>query len=120
VLLADTSGAVLAKAGVTDGFEAAELVDLLRGGFEAPTALAQQWHEERAFNLIYHEGVRFDLYAANIDAHLFVVMVFDRRQGPTRIGVVWLYLKRAVLDLQNVLVRADDSALPVAGGTVAH
>jgi hypothetical protein len=47
-------------------------------------------------------------------------MVFDRRQGPTRIGVVWLYLKRAVLDLQNVLVRANDSVLPAGGGSVAH
>ncbi|MBI5566194.1 MAG: response regulator [Chloroflexi bacterium] len=120
VLLADTSGSVLAKTGATDGFEAAELIELLRGGFDAPTALAQQWHEERAFNLIYHEGVRFDLYAANIDPRLFVVMVFDRRQGPTRIGVVWLYLKRAVLDLQNVLVRADDSVLPAASGAATR
>ncbi len=120
VLLADTTGTLLAKAGASDGFEAAELINLLRGGFEAPTALAQQWHEDRAFNLMYHEGVRFDLYAANIDARLFVVMVFDRRQGPTRIGVVWLYLKRAVLDLQNVLVRADDSVLPSVGTARAH
>lgn len=115
VLLADTNGLGLAKAGATDGFNAAELIELLRGGFDAPAALARQWHEERAFNLMYHEGVRFDVYAANIDARLFVVMVFDRRQGPTRIGVVWLYLKRAILDLQNVLVRADDSVLPAAG-----
>jgi CheY-like chemotaxis protein len=115
ILLADTNGTVWAKVGVADGFEAAELIELLRGGFDAPAALARQWREERAFNLMYHEGVRFDVYAANIDARLFVVMVFDRRQGPTRIGVVWLYLKRAILDLQNVLVRADDSALPAAG-----
>lgn len=116
VLLADTTGTVLAQFGVTDGFDASELAQVLRGGFKAPHALSQQWHEERAFNLLYHEGVRFDLYAANIDAQLFVVMVFDRRQGPTRIGVVWLYLKRAVLDLQNVLLRADDSALPPVRG----
>ncbi len=115
ILLADTNGALWAKVGATDGFDAAELIELLRGGFEAPAALARQWHEERAFNLMYHEGVRFDVYAANIDARLFVVTVFDRRQGPTRIGVVWLYLKRAILDLQNVLVRADDSVLPAAG-----
>ncbi len=120
VLLADTSGALLAKAGATDGFEAAELVESMRGGFDAPTALAQQWHEERAFNLLYHEGVRFDLYAANIDVRLFVVMVFDRRQGPTRIGVVWLYLKRAILDLQNVLGRPNDSDLPSGGGSLAR
>jgi CheY-like chemotaxis protein len=112
ILLADTSGALWARVGATDGFEAAELIELLRGAFDAPAALARQWREDRAFNLIYHEGVRFDLYAANIDARLFAVMVFDRRQGPTRIGVVWLYLKRAILDLQNVLTRADEGAPP--------
>jgi len=30
--------------------------------------------------------------------------VFDRRQGPNRIGIVWLYTKRAVQDLYQVLV----------------
>jgi len=30
---------------------------------------------------------------------------FDRRQGPNRIGIVWLYTKRAVQDLYNLLVR---------------
>jgi DNA-binding response OmpR family regulator len=115
VLLADVTGQLLAEIGATEGVEAAELVEPLRGCFEAPAAIAQQWHEERSFNLLYHEGVRFDLCASNVSADLFVVIVFDRRQGPTRIGVVWLYLKRAILDLQNVLRRADDSAPPTGG-----
>lgn len=120
VLLADAIGQLLAEIGATDGYEAAELIEPLRRGFEAPAVIAQQWREERAFNLLYHEGVRFDLCASNVSANLFVVMVFDRRQGPTRIGVVWLYLKRAILDLQNVLMRADDSALPTSGWPLTH
>ncbi len=119
VLLANTAGVLLVKVGSSEGFDAAELIELLRGSFDVPAALARQWHEERAFNLLYHEGVRFDLYAANIDAHLLVVMAFDRRQGPTRIGVVWLYLKRAVQDLQNTLTRADDNPLPSVGNALA-
>lgn len=111
VLLADAGGQLLAEMGAMDGYEAAELIEPLRSSFEAPAATARQWREERAFNLLYHEGVRFDLCASNVGANLFVVMVFDRRQGPTRLGVMWLYLKRAILDLQNVLMRADDSPL---------
>ena len=118
VLLANTAGALLVRAGINEGFDAAELIELLRGSFDVPAALARQWHEERAINLLYHEGVRFDLYVANIDAHLLVVMAFDRRQGPTRIGVVWLYLKRAVQDLQNTLTRADDNPLPSVGNAL--
>jgi DNA-binding response OmpR family regulator len=115
VLLADAAGQLLVEIGATEGIEAADLARPLRSCFEAPAAIAQQWHKERPFNLLYHEGVRFDLCASNVSANLFVVMVFDRRQGPTRIGVVWLYLKRAILDLQNVLQRADDSVLPAGG-----
>jgi hypothetical protein len=115
-LLADADGRLLAEIGATDGLESADLIDPLRVCFGAPAAVAQQWHEEHTFNLLYHEGVRFDLCASNVDARLFVVVVFDRRQGPTRIGVVWLYLKRAILELQNVLQRADDNALPAGGG----
>jgi len=48
-------------------------------------------------------GVRFDLYSANIDQQLFIVLVFDRRQGLNRIGVVWLYTKRAIQELQSIL-----------------
>jgi DNA-binding response OmpR family regulator len=115
VLLADAAGQLLAEIGTTEGVEAAEMIEPLRSCFKVPAAIAQQWHEERPFNLLYHEGVRFDLCASNVSANLFVVMVFDRRQGPTRIGVVWLYLKRAILDLQNMLLRADDSAQPAGG-----
>jgi len=31
------------------------------------------------------------------------VLVFDRRQGLNRIGVVWLYTKRAIQELQSIL-----------------
>jgi len=120
VLLVDAAGQLLAEIGATDGVETAEVIEPLRGCFEAPAAIARQWREGHAFNLLYHEGVRFDLCASTISANLFVVMVFDRRQGPTRIGVVWLYLKRAILDLQNVLLRADDSPLPADGGPLAQ
>lgn len=120
VLLADAAGQLLAELGATEGYDAAELIEPLRSSFAAPAAIDQQWREERAFNLLYHEGVRFDLCASNVGANWFVVMVFDRRQGPTRIGVVWLYLKRAILDLQNVLMRADDSPLPASGWPLTH
>jgi hypothetical protein len=103
VLLADTAGRVLTEIGAIDGLDPAELAAYLRSSFDAPQIMAQDWHEARAFNLIYHEGMRFDLYATNINAQLFVVLVFDRRLGPNRLGVVWLYLKRALVDLQKVL-----------------
>lgn len=102
-VLANTAGQLLVEIGSIDGAETAELAGFLRHSFDAPRAITQAWHEPRAFNLIYHEGARFDLYAADASAQLFVVLIFDRRLGPNRPGIVWLYLKRALLEMQTIL-----------------
>jgi len=103
VLLADMSGRLLAEVGSEDGLEPAVLVEIVSRSIDSSLELVQHMREERAFNLVYHEGVRFDLYSANIDQQLFIVLVFDRRQGLNRIGVVWLYTKRAIQELQSIL-----------------
>jgi hypothetical protein len=103
VWLADRSGRVLAEAGLIDHIVPAELVDEVNRSFDSSLQLVQRLREDRSFNLVYHEGARFDIYSSNIDAGRFVVLVFDRRQGPNRIGIVWLYTKRAVQDLYQVL-----------------
>lgn len=103
VCLISSTGQVLIEIGLTDGIDVAELAGQLRASFEAPQAIARAWHEARAFNLIYHEGVRFDLYAANVDPVWAVAMMFDRRLGPNRLGVVWLYLKRALIEMDYIL-----------------
>ena len=104
VWLADRHGQLLAEAGLMEEVVPAELVELVNRSFDSSLQLVQRLREDRSFNLVYHEGTRFDIYSSNIDASRFIVLVFDRRQGPNRIGVVWLYTKRAVLDLQMLLV----------------
>jgi hypothetical protein len=79
------------------------MVELVNRSFESSLQMVQQLREERSFNLVYHEGARFDVYSSNVDQGRFVVLVFDRRQGPNRIGIVWLYTKRAVQDLFYLL-----------------
>ncbi len=108
VWLADRHGQLLAEAGLMEEVVPAELVDLVNRSFDSSLQLVQRLREDRSFNLVYHEGTRFDIYSSNIDESRFIVLVFDRRQGPNRIGVVWLYTKRAVLDLQMLLVEASE------------
>lgn len=103
VWLADRTGHVLAEVGLLDRVVPAEMVDVVNRSFESSLQLVQQLREDRSFNLVYHEGARFDIYSSNIDPERFVVLVFDRRQGPNRIGIVWLYTKRAVQDLYHLL-----------------
>jgi hypothetical protein len=103
VWLADQTGQVLAEAGMVERVVPAEMVELVNRSFDSSLQLVQRLREDRSFNLVYHEGTRFDIYSSNIDQDRFIVLVFDRRQGPNRIGIVWLYTKRAVQDLYNLL-----------------
>ena len=109
VWLADRAGHVLAEAGMIERVVPAEMVEVVNHSFDSSLQLVQQLREDRSFNLVYHEGTRFDIYSSNIDHDRFVVLVFDRRQGPNRIGIVWLYTKRAVQDLYNLLAHKEVS-----------
>jgi hypothetical protein len=104
VWLADRTGQVLAEAGMIERVVPGEMIEVVNRSFDSSLQLVQRLREDRSFNLVYHEGMRFDIYSSNIDHERFIVLVFDRRQGPNRIGVVWLYTKRAVQDLYNLLV----------------
>jgi len=107
VWLADRSGRILAEAGMIERVVPGEMVEVVNRSFDSSLQLVQQLREDRSFNLVYHEGARFDIYSSNIDHERFIVLVFDRRQGPNRIGIVWLYTKRAVQDLYNLLVNEE-------------
>ena len=107
VWLADRAGRVLAEAGMIERVVPGEMVEVVNRSFDSSLQLVQQLREDRSFNLVYHEGARFDIYSSNIDHERFIVLVFDRRQGPNRIGIVWLYTKRAVQDLYNLLVHKE-------------
>jgi DNA-binding response OmpR family regulator len=103
ILLAGMDGRLLAEIGLTDGLSPVELTELMSGGFDRLFGVASHLHEGHAFNLAYHEGVRYDIYAANVGDRLFLTLVFDRRQGASRIGMVWLYTKRAIQDLLELV-----------------
>ncbi|MGH2592906.1 MAG: response regulator [Anaerolineae bacterium] len=103
ILFADTTGRLLAEVGPADGFTPVALAELMSGGFNTLFEIARHLHEGHAFNLIYHEGVRYDIYAANVGDKLFLTLIFDRRQGASRIGMVWLYTKRAIQDLLDLV-----------------
>lgn len=107
ILLVDVEGQLLAEVGLVDGLSLTTVGKLMGGGLTASSEIAQHLREGQAFNLIYHEGVRYDIYAANVSKTLFLTLIFDRRQGASRIGMVWLYTKRAIQDLLDVISTAS-------------
>ena len=54
-------------------------------------------------NLNYFEGTSHDIYTANLHDDLFIVVVFDRRMQASRIGIVWLYVRRAIESLRRLV-----------------
>ena len=101
IVLADTAGHVLTQIGSVEELEPEVLAAMVSSGSASSFEVVQNLREERGFNLVYYEGVRFDIYSANVDAGLFIALAFDRRQGSSRIGMVWLYTKRAIQEIQT-------------------
>jgi CheY-like chemotaxis protein len=110
ILLSDGSGQVLDKVGFTEHMQTHQIVELMSKGFANAAQLGQHLREERSFNLHYHEGTRYDIYMTNAGERLFITLIFDRRQGASRVGMVWLYTKRAVQDALY-LISNNDSAM---------
>jgi CheY-like chemotaxis protein len=112
VLLADITGQLLAKVGMTEGMSPSALTGLLGGSFTNEFEVARQLREDRPFNLHYHEGMRYDLYSANVGDRLFLMLAFDRRMGASRISMVWLYTKRAIQDLLAMVTSKESDPAP--------
>jgi len=102
ILLADEVGQLIAKVGLTEGLDFATLVSLLAGGFATTFEIFRHLGEREAFNLNFHEGAAYDIYSANVGDRLFLTLVFDRRAQTSRIGMVWLYTKRAIRELLEI------------------
>lgn len=109
ILLATLTGQLVAKVGALEDILPSTLATLMSRGFIAAPEINRHLNQERSFNLHYHEGTRYDLYAANAGDRFFLTLVFDRRMGASRIGMVWLYTKRALQDLLAMI--ASDETL---------
>lgn len=110
ILLADMLGQRLAEVGATEGLEIAALLSLLAGGFATTGELARHFGSGQAVNLNFHQGTQYEIYSANVGDNLFLAMLYDRKVQASRIGIVWLYTRRAVDGLIAVLSAADAAA----------
>jgi len=103
IFLADMQGQRLAETGDTTGLDVSTLLSLLAGGFAASGELAHQFGSGKAVNLNFHEGSRYDIYSASVGDNLFLAIIYNRRVKASRIGIVWLYTRRAVEGLLSTL-----------------
>jgi predicted regulator of Ras-like GTPase activity (Roadblock/LC7/MglB family) len=104
VVMVDTMGQIIAEAGSAAGLDVTTIVSLLAASFATTSEMSRRLREtRRTFNLTYHEGERYDIYASNIGSGLFLVLIFDREMYAPKIGMVWLYIKRSIQDLLRIV-----------------
>jgi CheY-like chemotaxis protein len=96
IFLADMLGQRMVEVGITEGIDSAALLSLLAGGFAATGELARHFGGGEAANLNFHQGTRYEIYSANVGDNLFLAMLYERRIQSSRIGIVWLYTRRAI------------------------
>lgn len=113
ILLAGVSSQLIANVGEVEHVDLPGLVSLIGGGFATSQALSRQLGENRALTLNYHEGEHYDLYSSNVNAELFVVLLFDKRIQHSKIGMVWLYTRRALDRLHGLVASEKMSASQV-------
>lgn len=115
ILLCDTMGQTIACMGEIPKLNLNNLTVLVAGGLNSTLEMRRVLGEKRALNLNYHEGDRFDIYSATVGETLFLLFVFDRRSQSSRIGMVWLYAKRAIETLQELTSPEETSGADVLG-----
>lgn len=107
VVLADAGGQLIAREGYSEGIDLATLLALIAGGFATAAEMARCLGDTQALNLHYHEGTDWDIYATSLSAEICLVMLFDKKsQQSSRIGMVWLFAKRTIGGLLEI-IKAD-------------
>ena len=109
--LSDRDGNVLARVGMTVGFDLDALALFVGKWFGAAAEIGWYLGDSTAFDLNYHDGVWYDLYAANIGKYLFLTLIFTKSAQTGKIGMVWVLTRRAVGELLK-LVESGARAAP--------
>jgi len=103
ILMADSLGQMITSVGFSEGIDLALVTSLVAAGFATSFELMRYLGQQNSRNLSYFEGQDYDIYTSNIGENLFLVLIFGKRASLSRIGTVWLYTKRTVAQLQEML-----------------
>jgi DNA-binding NarL/FixJ family response regulator/predicted regulator of Ras-like GTPase activity (Roadblock/LC7/MglB family) len=103
VLLSDPAGMVLVQWGSLPSVVMEMTGPLLATSFSTAHQLARHLQEQDSSAVYIHEGTRYDIYAFNISYRVILIVMFDKRVNPGKLGTVWVYAKRAMKQLQQIL-----------------
>jgi CheY-like chemotaxis protein len=105
IMLADRAGMLLAECGITSGLPTMILLPLLSTSFSTAGQISQMLREKESSALYVHEGANYDVYCFDVLQRHMLVIVFSKSSGSqvAKIGSVWVYAKRAIRDIEELL-----------------
>ncbi|NOK62100.1 MAG: response regulator [Chloroflexi bacterium AL-W] len=103
ILLTDRAGMVLTEVGKTAELPTIILLPLLSTSFSTAGQISQVLQETESSALYMQEGSHYDLYCFDVLQRYMLVLIFDKVASATKIGTVWVYAKRAIRNMQDML-----------------
>jgi len=103
VMLIEEAGYVITAKGLVGGKDVEALSSLIVGGRSMSNQLANLLGEGDGFAMNYFEGQRVSVYTTGLSRGLFLVVVVPKG---TKQGVVWLYAKEAVTEIESIVQNA--------------
>jgi CheY-like chemotaxis protein len=101
ILLADSEGRCIARAGNVDNIDPSQIASLLGGSMNTLDEAGKTIdRNEEGVNLAYREGKHEDLYAVNV-ASFLLVLVIDRGPFSSKLGSVWYSAQKAAGELRE-------------------
>lgn len=102
LILGTITGELAAASGALN-YDISELSRTVAENLRSTFALADQLGTEEHQTIQYQTSKRFDVYTANVGEYHFITMFFDAQARRGRIGTVWVFIQRAIRDLQPLL-----------------
>jgi predicted regulator of Ras-like GTPase activity (Roadblock/LC7/MglB family) len=106
VMLLDEDGHLLLERGKHGDYDVNTFLALLANAMSASNAVINLLHDKSAFDLHIHEGTSYEMYTSRINDHVFLSLTLEKRPGSSRVGMVWITLRRAVPGLRELIEQA--------------
>lgn len=103
VLLANGRGEVIAQTGIADETVTEELLPLLLEETTLTQRLGHHIGNGTGMSLHHYEGDRHQIYAGVAAHNSLLLIVVSRQPPPRRLGVVWLFLRRTLQELNRLM-----------------
>lgn len=103
VLMSDSLGQLVTRAGVVHDLDTGPLLALLSGVFLATLELGRRRDQIPPAAFSYVECEDEDVCTVAVNEELYLILVFDKETEASRVGTVWFYARQAAGKLNQML-----------------